>query len=192
MRFVAILKIPLGPLVSKGLKAQPWWSVFVPGAISPSADQHFLELQDDMRRAALKVGIEPVPMLCYGACGAKHAQASVAAVIDVYHDKIGLPQRSTVLMSSGDKRFDNAVLAAIKEAKTWVALRLPEGPRQPEWSRWVFSAVAYQWSRSEMILDPGFIPPGRRSEEMSSAAAVTTIDQSVRLIDWRAWPEEYR
>lgn len=105
----------------------------------------------------------------------EHEVGRLACLVDV--SKSGDDEAKYIVsQSSGDPTFDAAALDAIKAT-------LPKSATGFSWSRFRFSAEVYHFSKMEMLLDPGFKPPGRRlASKESGASSMTT---SVRLVDFR-------
>ena len=115
---------------------------------------------------------------CFGACdGFEHGSAALRVEVVVHHDETGRPRRWSVPQTSGDRSFDAAALASVRDAVETL----------PDWvdgvpveTHWAFEFQALRWGRMELLLDPGFQAPGREVE--NGPLGKTTVVQSVRLI----------
>lgn len=120
-------------------------------------------------------------LFCFGACGGSHHVGSLWTWIDVDHDASGRPESWRVFRSSGSQPFDRAALDAIESAAVALAAHLDKPPVR--WSRWALGAETFRWSRDELMLDPGFIPPGREVESQSGWAGTFRLVRQVKLIN---------
>jgi hypothetical protein len=133
-------------------------------------------------------GLRPIPVLCIGACsGFKHDVASLAVVVEVEHDPHGVPQAWRVQRSSGDAAFDADGLAAVRHAvRGW---RPPDAPaRRVVRTVWELRAQALRFTRAELLLDPGFTPPGTIVEEESGLLGETRLIRAATLLTLRYAP----
>jgi TonB family protein len=122
-----------------------------------------------------------VPLTCLlGDCRNRGSVvASLFVVIQIDHDEEGAPAAWRVLQSSGVKAFDAEAVAAVQTA----ARQHPESysePPIPAWSRWEFLVEANRYARHSLILDPGFVAPGK--EIASDVLGKTTLVRRVRLV----------
>ena len=105
----------------------------------------------------------------------QHELGRLTCLVDVAQGTGDTAPTFIIAQTSGDPTFDAAALDAVKAA-------LPKSPTGFAWSRFRFSAEVYHFSAMEMLLDPGFKPPGRRlASKESGAKSMTT---SVRLVDF--------
>ncbi len=125
----------------------------------------------------------PATGICFGSCsGGSHQVAALAVTVDIDHDELGVPAHWRVRVSSGDDAFDKEALSAIRYGLDFGDTHVLLGPPTPRWSRWVFSAHALRYARSDLLLDPGFVQPGKELEEHSGILGKTTLVRAVRLV----------
>ncbi|MEZ4273318.1 MAG: energy transducer TonB [Myxococcota bacterium] len=98
------------------------------------------------------------------------------------HDVAGRPVEWTIVQSSGDYEFDAKAVEAIRSARLWAAMGTLAQGKVADWSKWIFSAEANNWSRTELILDPFFTPDGQVLEQESGVRGVTSVTRKVVLI----------
>lgn len=106
----------------------------------------------------------------------EHEIGRLTCLVDVSLSTGDATPAVAISQSSGDPTFDAAALDAVKAA-------LPNSATGFAWSRFRFSAEVYHFSAMEMLLDPGFKPPGRRLASKGSGA--NSMTTSVRLVDFR-------
>jgi TonB family protein len=137
--------------------------------------------------------IESFVALCWGNCTGYfgHRVSYLVVTIEVDHDEAGVPSDWRVWESSGDARFDEAALDAIKDAIAWAPPDVLKSDRPAAYSRWQLSASAHRYHRGETLMDPAFVPPGDEIEKYSDLLGKTTVVKRARLVAvrYRSAPE---
>ena len=132
-----------GPLIRAGLGEFPVSGGFLAPSVPPPDTPHRLE----MHRVAQggPYAFTPSMVLGFGG-GEARKNPTLMAIAEVEHDDEGRPDHWSIFRSSGDQGFDREVIAAIQDAAKAPSNEILARDRKPRWSRWEFSATAYQAS----------------------------------------------
>jgi hypothetical protein len=114
--------------------------------------------------------------------------AHIEVIVEIDHDREGLPQHWRVMRSSGDSNFDDAALAAVRDGLEWSDRERLVTDRPVLRSEWSFEARAYRYFVVEYTMNPGLIAKGSDIADYDDGLGKTQVMRRARLLAVAYWP----